>query len=649
MSIISRLVLLPSFRRIAVLAAFFVALSAWASTSITNAPHLGQPLQLTNWLLQPGDDPRWAASDYNDSAWKSVSAIKPWDQQGFGDIRGYFWLRNTVRVPPDSGPLALSFNQIGPYEIFVDGHRIGTLGEFPPKGLLYSDTPKSYAIPWPHGQTITIALRFWVWPNLNIIYGFPGTVYIGPAHIIKLERELAVREAVDSNIASFILIVLYWVITAGLLVLFLLQRNQTEYIWLSLAIFFAVFKGCWELCALFESIDNRPYSYISAAAAALSAICVLQFVFRFLRESTPWWVRLIQCGLALSVPRLFAVFHSWIPLGTSNLLNFLFFVPYWFITPALVFWRYRRGNKEAGLLAVPLFLLFLIDMLEALRWLLWRLNIRTSTDAFIPNFHAGLVPVSPDIVTHFLFFISIATLILYRFQKTRAQQVRAQAELEAARNMQEIMVPTSASAEGYRIESAYIPAQEVGGDFFQLFPGDDGSLLVVIGDVSGKGIKAAMLVSLILGLLLRTIKVTREPARVLGDVNELLIGHTDDKFATCCCALVHRDGRMLIANAGHLSPYCNGAEIDLPGGVPLGIAPEMEYEQIQVQIPPGQRVLFLSDGVVEARSKSGELYGFERTRGISIEPASRVAETAQQFGQEDDITVLGIQPEPVFV
>ena len=91
---------------------------------------------------------------------------------------------------------------------------------------------------------------------------------------------------------------------------------------------------------------------------------------------------------------------------------------------------------------------------------------------------------------------------------------------------------------GFAIEAVYIPAQEVGGDFFRLFPGPDGSLLVVIGDVSGKGVKAAMLVSLTVGLLQKIVEATRDPTRVLNDLNASLFGRTADAFATCCCARV---------------------------------------------------------------------------------------------------------------
>jgi serine phosphatase RsbU (regulator of sigma subunit) len=126
----------------------------------------------------------------------------------------------------------------------------------------------------------------------------------------------------------------------------------------------------------------------------------------------------------------------------------------------------------------------------------------------------------------------------------------------------------------------------------------------------------------------------------------------DGRFATCCCALLARDGTLRIANAGHLSPYCDGHEVEVPGGLPLGLSEDISYEEVRVDVRPGARLVFLSDGVVEARNrKSGELYGFDRTRIISLQPAERIADDAQRFGQEDDITVIGISaaPTPVLV
>jgi len=113
-------------------------------------------------------------------------------------------------------------------------------------------------------------------------------------------------------------------------------------------------------------------------------------------------------------------------------------------------------------------------------------------------------------------------------------------------------------------------------------------------------------------------------------------------FATCLCARIYRDGKMEIANAGHLSPYRDGREVELPPGLPLGVIPGMTYEQTTFQLDQGDRIIFLSDGVVEATNADGELFGFERTQQVSNEPARYIAQTARRFGQNDDITVISI-------
>ena len=131
--------------------------------------------------------------------------------------------------------------------------------------------------------------------------------------------------------------------------------------------------------------------------------------------------------------------------------------------------------------------------------------------------------------------------------------------------------------------------------------------------------------------------------RVLNDLNASLFGRTADAFATCCCALIGLNGDLRIANAGHLSPYCHGRELETPGGLPLGLAVETTYGQVDFRLMADDRLVFLSDGVVEARNKSGELYGFTRVAAVSSEPADLIAMAAQEFGQEDDITVLRVE------
>jgi serine phosphatase RsbU (regulator of sigma subunit) len=179
----------------------------------------------------------------------------------------------------------------------------------------------------------------------------------------------------------------------------------------------------------------------------------------------------------------------------------------------------------------------------------------------------------------------------------------------------------------------------VGGDFFHLQPAPDGGLLVVIGDVTGKGLRAAMNVSMLMGALRRTLE--RSPAKILESLNRVLTG--SESFTTCQAAWFGADGEVTLANAGHLPPYLNSQEIGLPGGLPLGVLPDLTYEEVRFYLHPGDRMLFLSDGVVEARHPSGELFGFDRVHNMSNQTAFYIAEAARTFGQEDDITVLTVR------
>jgi serine phosphatase RsbU (regulator of sigma subunit) len=218
------------------------------------------------------------------------------------------------------------------------------------------------------------------------------------------------------------------------------------------------------------------------------------------------------------------------------------------------------------------------------------------------------------------------------------------AELEAAREVQQQLVTAPPATPSFRIESAYVPATQVGGDFYRILPSEHGDILVVVGDVSGKGLRAAMTVSAIIGSL-RTLAAC-EPASVLRDLNRSLAGQLPSGFVTCLAARLRADGNCSIANAGHLAPYRRGEEISLPSGLPLGITADADYPEIIFQLAAGDTLTFLSDGVVEAQTPSGELFGFDRTRAISSNSAQSIADAAVRFGQEDDITVLTVEFAP---
>lgn len=218
-------------------------------------------------------------------------------------------------------------------------------------------------------------------------------------------------------------------------------------------------------------------------------------------------------------------------------------------------------------------------------------------------------------------------------------------EIEQARQVQQVLIPEALpSVPGFALESEYRPAQQVGGDFFQILGGDDGSVLAVIGDVSGKGLKAAMLVSLIVGAIRNQMETNSDPLSMLESLNRRLIGRGNAQ-ATCLVLRIASDGEVTLANAGHLPPYLNGKEMVMEGALPLGVTARAEFSVMQFPLQPGDRLTLLTDGIVEAQSETRELFGFARTHELVQQdrPAAEIAAAAQSFGQNDDITVLRVE------
>jgi GAF domain-containing protein len=213
------------------------------------------------------------------------------------------------------------------------------------------------------------------------------------------------------------------------------------------------------------------------------------------------------------------------------------------------------------------------------------------------------------------------------------------AELHAASTVQQLLLQSaSRSTPGFNVESVYLPASEVGGDFFFVSSAPDGSLLAIVGDVSGKGLTAAMRVAMILGVLRR--ETSYDPSEILSSLNNALIAQGQLGFTTACCIRISLSGDYTLANAGHIGPYLSGQELETPPALPLGLIPDQTYELVQGSLAPEERLVLLSDGVPEARANGGELYGFERLSSLTLMAAQDIAEAAQRFGQEDDITVL---------
>ncbi len=225
------------------------------------------------------------------------------------------------------------------------------------------------------------------------------------------------------------------------------------------------------------------------------------------------------------------------------------------------------------------------------------------------------------------------------------EKASLEAEFAAAHEVQSVLVPELLPAiPGYSIESIYHPASQVGGDFFQIIPLPSGATLVAIGDVSGKGLRAAMIVSLILGALRTLATNTEEPAAILAELNRQLLGRVHGGFVTCLLIRIDLAGSMLLANAGHLPPYRNGIECPIPGSLPLGLTEDATYDSLPLSLATEDCLVLLTDGVAEAQDATHQIFGFPRCESLlrSRSSVAALAEAARQYGQNDDITLLSI-------
>jgi hypothetical protein len=257
-------------------------------------------------------------------------------------------------------------------------------------------------------------------------------------------------------------------------------------------------------------------------------------------------------------------------------------------------------------------------------------------------FDGGAVIIS--VILGHMGFVYVSISEARRYMTAQTEKVTLEGEMAAAREVQRAMVPEDLPAiRGYHLESVYRPAAEVGGDFFRVIGLRSGRSLVVIGDVSGKGLRAAMIVSMIVGMLRTLGAFTEEPAEILEELNRRLCGQTQGGFTTCLVLRLD-DGLLTLASAGHLPPYVNGSEIALAGSLPLGLVESASYSQTFLEMRAGDHVVLLTDGIPEARNQQGMLLGFPKVESLLRDGANArtVAETAQNFGQNDDLTVISI-------
>jgi serine phosphatase RsbU (regulator of sigma subunit)/predicted ester cyclase len=250
-----------------------------------------------------------------------------------------------------------------------------------------------------------------------------------------------------------------------------------------------------------------------------------------------------------------------------------------------------------------------------------------------------------------------------RLEQERIERERIEQELRVARRIQQASLPKEVpTLEGWEISPLYRPAREVGGDFYDFHLLSEGRVGLVVGDATGKGVPAALVMSTTCGMLQAVSQASDSspsPGDVLKRVNEALtVRIPTNMFVTCFYAILEpKSGTLRYANAGHDLPYLwhNGECEELRAkGMPLGLMPGMGYEEKEIELDVGEGVFFYSDGLVEAHDPKGEMFGFPRLRALVAEHAEErslgdflmeelYSFVGEGWEQEDDITLLTLE------
>ena len=582
------------------------------------------------WKRQLGDDPRWSDPNFDDSSWTSVNMPQP---VAPGPV-GFQWHRLHV-VLPDDQPHHLLLAPLYPaYEIFVNGQRIGSFGTVGTRtGQLYAE-PMIFALP--SSRRMVIAIRSY---DINLLFGrqsastVTGTSWIASRSVLEgKQAQWALALAERSALMRVVVVML---IAGGLffMVTSLWRRKAEEYLWGGSFI---------ALLGLLRILQNFPQALgwtnrfavdltasLGDAATVVTWVLFCKTFFQSNLTRTAWAAAGLQMVCAIFNAQPVSEQLPSYAMAISNLI--------WHCSTVIVYLSCLAGRRHASRQSYwPL-------NVGVLCWM--GANFVFSISAFLSSeqfFSDTVSPLEVAFRSAVLFFeLGLGIALNQRAGERDREQDRLQSEMAAASEVQSLLLSSAAPDPQYEITSIYYSASEVGGDFYQIAEREDGSKLVIVGDVSGKGLKAAMLVSVALGALGAT--RSSSPSLVLASLNDSLFGRVAGGFVTCCCVRLGSNGDLTIANAGHLAPYRNGHEIEMEAGLPLGLIPGGICLEITLQLLPGDQLTLISDGVLEAENENKELFGFDQTRQISTKSAQVIADAARAWGQTDDITVVTVR------
>jgi hypothetical protein len=629
------------------------------------------------WKFSVGDSPLdpvtgaplWAQPNFNDSAWETVDLtpngtvdplggfsdyVKGWTAKGHPNHSGYGWYRLRVQMELRPGEkLALA----GPayvddaYEVYSNGVLVGSFGKFVRRKtpVFFITQPMMFDLPAsPAESTLRVlAFRLWMSPDTMVTNADTGGIHtaplLGDTAAVRAGYELRWLEPLRAQVVEVLQGLLFLILASVSFSLTRFDRSDRVYVWMG-AVFLLIAIHSAVLIMTSFTLAFSAVSELFVEEGLIDPLLLGGWVmvwWIWFQLQRPKWV-LPAVGL-LTIANIVSItigehlFYPIISIAAGDVFHTvsvgLRLAQFGMLILVVILGMRRQGAKDWFVL--PAVALMIVSQF---RNELLALSVRIYWFPF--GIRVSIIQMANILLTGVLF-----VLLLRRLQISLRQQRLLALDVKQAQEVQRVIMPeVVSSVPGLTIENEYRPAREVGGDFNQIVPlARDGSVLIVAGDVTGKGLQAGMLVALLVGAVRMAAEINPDPLFVLEALNRRLLGR-GEAHATCLAMRIAADGSVTLANAGHLPPYLNGKPILMDGALPLGMIEGAEFSVTHFALQENDRLVLASDGIVEAMDDQGRLFGFERMQELVAgkKTAADLAAAAQAFGQQDDISVIAI-------
>jgi hypothetical protein len=611
------------------------------------------------WKFHLGDSPLdsvthaplWAQPDFDDSQWETVdltpsdksldpiygiSGMVPgWTNRGHARQSGYAWYRIRVQVeaPPGERLALASPSAVDDgYQVLQDGNLVGSLGGFSSSSpVIYSTQPMMFALPQsPDGSPATRVLVFRVWMDPTTLKDFPDVGGLrsaplpGEAGAVAANYQLLRFEDFKADAHLIVLAMLFGLLAIVAFSLILFDPSDRVYLWLGATFLLTMaYDAATVLVAATQHLSVAEADIVRfVILRPLMCAAWLMVWWNWVGLQRPSWLPCAAAVMtllyALSTAMDRGLFFPAVPHPLGSAFSIIYLVTR-LLFPLLTLMCVVLGIRRVGLEGW--------SVLPAV--ILWEIA-QFTTEFQFRSIHLNWFPLGVQVtlrdIGNILLVVVIAGLLLRRLLVTVRRQRLMELDIKHAQEVQRVILPEAiASLPGLVIESEYRPAREVGGDFFQIIPHlSDGSLLIVAGDVTGRGLQAGMLVALLVGAIRTSAQFDLQPLAVLNVLNQRLCGRSEAS-ATCLALRIAADGQATMANAGHVPPYLNCEPLEIDGSLPLGIVEDAEFSVLHFSLTQGDRLLLMSDGIVEATDVNGKLFGFERIDALLRDSVSATA------------------------